>query len=37
MSESVGDLPPDSPGASLARSTAGMAAGTIASRGKSVV
>ena len=32
MSESVSDLPPDSPGASLARSTAGMAAGTIASR-----
>ncbi|HEY8620619.1 MAG TPA: murein biosynthesis integral membrane protein MurJ [Dermatophilaceae bacterium] len=32
MSESVSDLPPDSQGASLARSTAGMAAGTIASR-----
>lgn len=32
MSESVSDLPPDSPEASLARSTAGMAAGTIASR-----
>jgi len=32
MSESASDLPPDSQGASLARSTAGMAAGTIASR-----
>ncbi|HZW45242.1 MAG TPA: murein biosynthesis integral membrane protein MurJ [Dermatophilaceae bacterium] len=32
MSESVSDLPPDSPSASLARSTAGMAAGIIASR-----
>ena len=37
MSESVSDLPPDSPGASLARSTAGMAAGTIASRVLGVV
>ncbi len=37
MSESVSDLPPDSRGASLARSTAGMAAGTIASRVLGVV
>ena len=37
MSESVGDLPPGSQSASLARSTAGMAAGTIASRVLGVV
>ena len=37
MSESIGDLPPGSQSASLARSTAGMAAGTIASRVLGVV